>query len=313
MFKFNVSLAVIALVCFSCNSSSDSIQDVEKEQVVQTISFENYFQKISYAIGLDHGTAGHSFYANDRLKDKLDLEEIENGLVDYLSTNPLRIQPLGVDSILSMYLLADGNVDSSIISKTDGSYAIGLNEAIVLVSTFVARGIDQDIDVSLLTKGIKDGLNGVKSSYDLNDARQDLSSFYANVNKKNGEDFLAYNKNKDGIITTESGLQYQVFETGSGSSPNAADSVVVHYTGRFIDGQEFESSVPSGKPIQFAVLQVIKGWTEGLKLMKAGGQYRFFIPYDLAYGEVGSGAIEPFTTLIFDIELIKVIKYIPNH
>ena len=126
-------------------------------------------------------------------------------------------------------------------------------------------------------------------------------------NKAAGEKFLADNTAKPGVTTTASGLQYQVFTEGSGASPKASDSVTVHYKGTTIDGKEFDSSYSRNAPATFPLNRVIAGWTEGLQLMKEGGKYRFFIPSNLAYGERGAGRdIGPNSTLIFDVELIKV-------
>ncbi len=125
--------------------------------------------------------------------------------------------------------------------------------------------------------------------------------------RADGDKFIAENKDKDGIVVTDSGLQYRVIEAGEGDSPTASDQVTVHYTGKLIDGTVFDSSVERGEPTQFGVTQVIPGWVEGLQLMKPGAKYEFFIPQELAYGERGSqGAIPPFSALIFEVELIKI-------
>ena len=286
---------------------------LEPKLAVQTIAFDNYFQKISYAIGLDHGKAGVAFYSNAKLKGKFDLKAIEKGLVDYLNSEPLEIPSKAVDSILNLYLVEDGSVDSSKVSRSLGSYAIGVNEAIVLVSSFVDRHIENEIVPMTLVKGIQDGFNGVETNYSLEDAQFDLATYYADINKKVGEDFLNKNKENPNVFETASGLQYKIFENGTGVRPNTTDSVAVHYVGRFITGEEFESSLALEKPVRFSLFQVIKGWTEGLQLMREGAKYRFYIPYQLAYGENGGGPIEPFSALMFDIELVKVIKYTPNH
>src|SRR5690606_17937012 len=115
-------------------------------------------------------------------------------------------------------------------------------------------------------------------------------------------------KNKEGVKTTPSGLQYQVVTAGTGKSPGANDNVTVHYTGKLTDGTVFDSSVDRGEPATFGVSQVIPGWTEALQLMKEGDKWTIFIPQNLAYGEQGAGGgqIPPFATLIFEVELIKV-------
>ncbi|WP_407942390.1 FKBP-type peptidyl-prolyl cis-trans isomerase [Methylomonas rapida] len=126
-------------------------------------------------------------------------------------------------------------------------------------------------------------------------------------NKAAGEKFLSDNAKNAGVVTTASGLQYLVFSEGTGGSPKATDNVTVHYKGTTIDGKEFDSSYSRGEPATFPLNRVIAGWTEGLQLMKEGAKYRFFIPSNLAYGERGAGRdIGPNSTLIFDVELIKV-------
>lgn len=122
-----------------------------------------------------------------------------------------------------------------------------------------------------------------------------------------GQQFLQENAKRDGVKTTASGLQYEVITEGKGKSPKATDEVLVHYRGTLLDGTEFDSSYKRNEPISFPLNQVIKGWTEGVQLMKEGAKYRFFIPSNLAYGSRGAGgAIGPDETLVFEVELLKV-------
>jgi FKBP-type peptidyl-prolyl cis-trans isomerase FklB len=126
--------------------------------------------------------------------------------------------------------------------------------------------------------------------------------------KEEGVKFLAENAKKEGITVTKSGLQYEVLTEGTGKKPKATDTVRCHYEGRLLDGSVFDSSYKRNAPADFGLQQVIAGWTEGVQLMSEGSKFRFYIPYMLAYGEGGAGAmIPPFATLIFDVELIKVL------
>jgi len=128
-------------------------------------------------------------------------------------------------------------------------------------------------------------------------------------NKAEGEAFQAKNAQKPGVVTTASGLQYEILTAGNGSRPSATDSVTVHYKGTTLDGKEFDSSYRRGSPATFPLNRVIPGWTEGVQLMQEGAKYRFYIPSNLAYGTRGAGGdIGPNATLIFDIELIKIEK-----
>lgn len=131
----------------------------------------------------------------------------------------------------------------------------------------------------------------------------------AEKNAKLGQNFLAENAKKSNVKTTASGLQYLVLKEGSGRSPQASSKIKVHYEGTLIDGTIFDSSIARQQPVEFQLSQVIQGWVEGLQLMKPGAKYRFFIPSHLGYGQIGAGdIIEPNSTLIFDIELIEVLK-----
>ncbi len=181
----------------------------------------------------------------------------------------------------------------------------------------------KDLDLDAFSQGLKTAAAGQKSSLSDEEMTQVLTQYKrqsdakelivlkqkAEENAKAGKAFLQENAKKPGVKTTKSGLQYLVLKEGKGKSPSANSNVRVHYEGRLIDGTVFDSSIARQQPVDFRTAQVITGWTEGLQLMKVGAKYRFFIPADLAYGQIGSGdIIEPNSTLIFDIELLEIIK-----
>jgi FKBP-type peptidyl-prolyl cis-trans isomerase len=179
-----------------------------------------------------------------------------------------------------------------------------------------------DIDPDIMAKGIKDSLSGGKmlltdqEMSEVMDALQkemtikqsEKRNVLAEKNKKEGEDFLAENKTKEGVKTLPSGVQYKVVKEGTGKNPKVTDGVVAHYRGTLIDGTEFDSSYQRNEPATFKLDQVIKGWTEAVVLMKEGSKWQIFIPSNLAYGENGAGPIGPNATLVFDVELIKIIS-----
>jgi FKBP-type peptidyl-prolyl cis-trans isomerase len=186
--------------------------------------------------------------------------------------------------------------------------------------------IDIEIDNAAFQQGFNDGLNNAEPQLteeqiaeaikafetvmtakreEMQQAEQQASQMQADANLAEGSAFLAENGAKEGVVTTESGLQYRVLVAGSGAKPSVDSMVEVHYAGRLLDGTEFDSSVKRGVPAQFGVTQVIAGWTEALQLMPEGSKWELYIPADLAYGPGGTGPIGPNATLIFEVELLQ--------
>ena len=197
------------------------------------------------------------------------------------------------------------------------SYALGLG---------IGRQLEQmgatGLDIDDFATAIKDVLAGRETKVADSEAQTIVQEFFRQQEEKanaemaekgkkakaEGEQYLAENAGKEGVVTLPSGLQYKVLREGNGQKPKATDKVKCHYEGFLIDGTVFDSSVQRGEPAVFPLNQVIAGWTEGLQLMQEGAKYRFFIPYQLGYGERGAGAsIPPFATLVFDVELIEVV------
>ena len=167
-------------------------------------------------------------------------------------------------------------------------------------------------DFVLIKQGFVNGLLGFTEQMDGTQAGEYIQKTMNNIKygtvKEDGEKFLAENALKEGIITTESGLQYEVIKMGKGKKPSATDRVKVHYHGTLIDGTVFDSSVERGEPITFGLNQVIKGWTEGVQLMPIGSKFKFYIPQNLGYGSRSTGSIPPYSTLIFEVELLGIEK-----
>ena len=171
-----------------------------------------------------------------------------------------------------------------------------------------------ELDITDFSQGVKDALAGspvmerAEIEAVINEFFTRKSQEQAAKAKEEGARFLAENAKKEGVVTLPAGLQYQVLREGNGKKPKATDQVRCHYEGTLINGTVFDSSYKRGEPAVFGLNQVISGWTEGVQLMQEGAKYRFFIPYNLAYGERGAGQqIPPFAALIFDVELIEVI------
>ncbi|WP_306571326.1 FKBP-type peptidyl-prolyl cis-trans isomerase [Segatella buccae] len=188
------------------------------------------------------------------------------------------------------------------------SYALGIG-----IGRQLAQMGATDINTDDFGQAIKDAISG-RLQLDEQEAQMIVQDFFqrkseeqAKNAKAEGENFLAENGKKEGVVVLPSGLQYQVLREGNGNKPSATDQVECHYEGTLINGQVFDSSYKRGQTATFGLNQVIKGWTEGLQLMQEGAKYRFFIPYHLAYGAQGAGQnIPPYATLIFDVELVKM-------
>lgn len=191
------------------------------------------------------------------------------------------------------------------------SYALGLS----IGNNFLNSGI-KNLQVEDFVKGLTDVLNEKQPDITYDEAKEVINEFFIKlqkekmeINKKAGEEFLHINKGRAGVVELPSGLQYQVLKQGNGAKPKATDKVKCHYHGTLINGTVFDSSVQRGQPAVFGVNQVIPGWVEALQFMPVGSKWRLFIPSNLAYGEQGAGEmIEPNSTLIFDVELLDIVK-----
>jgi FKBP-type peptidyl-prolyl cis-trans isomerase FklB len=200
-------------------------------------------------------------------------------------------------------------------AKQKASYAIGQN---------IGKGLQKDevdVDSASLARGIRDALAGNKSLLTDEESKAALTALATEVrakqqikleqisvaNKKQGTEFLAANKTKDGVVTLPSGLQYKIEKEGNGPKPAPGDKVTCNYSGTLIDGKEFDSSYKRGQPVTFSVGEIIKGWNEALQLMPVGSKWQLFVPSDLAYGDRGAGQdIGPNSTLIFEVELLSI-------
>lgn len=190
------------------------------------------------------------------------------------------------------------------------SYALGLS----IGNNLLSSGI-RDLKIEKFNQAIQDVLGGVQPEMTYEEAKTTLDKFFKDladkINAQNiqvGKEFLENNAKKEGVVSLPSGLQYQVLQVGNGKKPGATDKVRCHYHGMLLDGTVFDSSVQRGEPAEFGVNQVIQGWVEALQLMQEGAKWRLFIPSDMAYGARGAGqSIPPHATLIFDVELIKVL------
>lgn len=190
------------------------------------------------------------------------------------------------------------------------SYALGLS----MGNNFIGSGVKK-LNIDDFAEALRAIYEDKEKKMTYDEAKQVVQSYFTKLeeessknNAQAGEDFLKENAKQADVHVTESGLQYQVVSEGKGPKPGINDAVTVHYTGRLIDGTVFDSSVERGEPATFGVGQVIPGWVEALQMMNEGASWRLFIPSNLAYGSHGTGPIQPNSTLIFDVQLLKVQK-----
>lgn len=291
MKKLNIFLVVAVIaasVLSSCNSNSTKMP-----------SLKNQIDSLNYAFGLANGNGIKQYYlaadsANaDSLNAKIEslLRGMDEGMKGDVAENP-ELAELGtnIGNALKEQKTAGLMGDSSLT-----------------------------VDIKLIKQGLVNGMKGSNIQMTAEEAQTYLNATMQKLqekrmqeqngpNKAAGEVFLKENAKKAGVVTTASDLQYEVIKKGTGALPNDTSRVKVHYHGTLIDGTVFDSSVDRGEPAVFGVNQVIKGWTEALKLMPVGSKYKLYIPQELAYGSQSMGNIKPFSALIFEVELIGIEK-----
>lgn len=292
MKKLNIFLAVALMTAFvftSCDNNKTKLP-----------TLKNQLDSLNYAFGLANGNGIKQYYlaadsANaDSLKIKIAslLKGLNDGLNSKVDEKHPELSELGK------------NIGSALKEQT--------KTGLMGDSTLV-------VDIDIIKQGLINGLKGSTVQMKPEEAQMYLQTTMQKIqeqkmerqfgaNKTAGEKFLATNKSKAGVITTASGLQYEVIKKGNGPLPTDTSRVKVHYHGTLIDGTTFDSSIDRGEPAVFGVNQVIKGWTEALKLMPVGSKYKLYIPQELAYGGQDQGAIKPFSALIFDVELLSIEK-----
>ncbi len=253
---------------------------------VATIVLETTLDSINYAFGVANGTDVRAYVlAEDTTGDGFnEFVKAVNAGLKKKCINPQNI--------------AMGEQIGKTIKEQEANGLVGVEQLVT--------------DFELIKQGFINGLYQDESQFTQQEAADYIQNAIASLKygqtKQEGEEFLAANATKDGIIVTESGLQYEVIKMGKGPKPSATDRVRVHYHGTLIDGTVFDSSVERGEPITFGLNQVIAGWTEGVQLMPVGSKFRFYIPQELGYGAREAGSIPPYSTLIFEVELLDIEK-----
>lgn len=255
---------------------------------------------LSYAFGLTQ-TQGFKDYMVHQLRvDSANIGDLVKGLVDGAAGKDAQSQIAYVEGLKIGKMIAESWVSglTSDVYADDSTKSIDKDN---LVAGFIAGvlGKDQKFTMEEAQTYVQEVMTAA------NDKKMEAQF---GENREAGEKFLAENKTKEGVQVTPSGLQYKVIKQGKGAVPTATDKVSVHYRGTLIDGTEFDSSYKRNKPTEFAANQVIKGWTEALTMMPVGSKWEIYIPQELAYGSRNQGQIKPFSTLIFEVELLDIVK-----
>lgn len=298
--KVIIALAIVVASAFSIEGfAAKKKEKTQKKPERSVVELSSQSDTLSYVAGMS----------------------MTQGLVDFLQ-HSLKVDTAYMADFIS-------GVEKAIESGDDPqfkAYMAGMEIAKQLKEKMLpgmARELQDSPDSlveELAYRGFIDALQGDTTYYNIDDASllfKDLMSEAKEAkteklygeNRRAGEQFLAENAKKEGVVTTESGLQYKVLVEGKGEKPQASDRVKVNYEGRLVDGTVFDSSAKHGdKPLEFRANQVIKGWTEALTLMPVGSKWELYIPYDLAYGERDSGKIKPYSALVFTVELVEIVK-----
>ena len=298
--KVIIALAIVVASAFSIEGfAAKKKEKTQKKPEKSVVELSSQSDTLSYVAGMS----------------------MTQGLVDFLQ-HSLKVDTAYMADFIS-------GVEKAIESGDDPqfkAYMAGMEIAKQLKEKMLpgmARELQDSPDSlvkELAYRGFIDALQGDTTYYNIDDASllfKDLMSEAKEAkteklygeNRRAGEQFLAENAKKEGVVTTESGLQYKVLVEGKGEKPQASDRVKVNYEGRLVDGTVFDSSAKHGdKPLEFRANQVIKGWTEALTLMPVGSKWELYIPYDLAYGERDSGKIKPYSALVFTVELVEIVK-----
>lgn len=287
MKKINILLAVVAVFALLVSSCSDSKP--------KSVKLENDLDSLNYAFGYSNGKILKEYH--------LSKDTTGNGMESLLK---------GIYAGLDEKVVEDEETKAVVDMGTMIGNQLRTNKDFYGDSTL-------KMDFNLLRQGLINGISEFKGEFTgetaqkyFNETMQKLQSVKIEANYKEnklaGELFLKENATKAGIVTTASGLQYEVIKEGKGPKPVETDKVKVHYHGTLVDGTVFDSSVQRGEPAEFGVNQVIKGWIEGIQLMSVGSKYKFYIPQELAYGPQERGQIKPFSALIFEVELIAIVK-----
>jgi len=318
-------LALTLIISTGCNSTSEN---KEKTAEISPVP-KTYEDKLSYSLGILASSSVIEKLEQSKLTHLIVPEKMVKGINDFVAGKEIEIEPKQAKENLNRFfrkLQEDGQIgEMQQKDKEVLSYSIGVDAIREIYGQITESGIDSIIDVNIVLIAMNDFILNRKVHINANDSRAMIEEYFAKANQKNktnqlkefeenkqkGIAYLEENKKRKGIKVTQSGLQLEVIKEGKGKQPKLGDTVEVHYTGTFINGTKFDSSVDRNEPFVFVIdynYPVISGWVEGAQLMKEGGKYKIVLPSELAYKDNLGSPIPPYSTLIFDIEILSVNK-----
>ena len=303
-------------------------------QNMTSVSIETEADSVSYVLGAYQGETMIENFERSKIDSLVNMDLYFEAFNAVTNDKDLKINPDSSQGVLQQFFQKWQTSQMLVAQDTTGtvsafipeqsivdsiSYLLGADFGKGLVNNFKKDGMDSILSVPLIIEGYVSALKNDELKINPKENMEMVDAFFKNLqedkmesqfgdNKRAGEEYLAINRGLETVTVTESGLQYEIIVEGNGSIPTAADKVKVHYHGTFISGEVFDSSVDRGEPATFGVTQVISGWTEALQLMPVGSKWKLSIPYDLAYGVQERGSIPPYSMLIFEVEVIEIVK-----
>lgn len=306
--KKTILAAILGMALVTaCNSETKE----GEEQAQEKVQLETLEDRVSYSLGLDRASEIINIINTNKLNEKFNMKDIEKGMINIFSKGSPQFSEEEANQTISSYMMQMNQgaaVDPE--QKKNAGIAIGEMDALTVKNSLDRKDVFANLNSELMVRGVKDGFGDQKNLLiPVEETKEIIMGYFGDIYKKEGQEFLNENKEKEGVMVTESGLQYEVIQEGDGSKrPSLEEKVTVHYTGTLIDGTIFDSSYERNEPTSFPVNGVIRGWQEGLQLMSPGAKFKFYIPQDLAYGQnpPPGSTIHPFATLIFEVELIEI-------
>jgi FKBP-type peptidyl-prolyl cis-trans isomerase len=311
MKKILLFLPLFALAT-ACDSTDEDENSKENQEIVigdpgkayDDVKLLSLEDRVAYSVGYNSTEDAREWLDSKEFSPYFDRAKTRDGFfkgIEFADS----VTAQEYNSYLMLYFQTQGSFDTTNIKPTEASYYMGYLRGYELRKSFEFKNIYNKLSLNVLRKGYKDGLYNTEPLVALSEQNTIITEYFSSLTKTEGQDFLAQNKGKKGIVETKSGLQYEVIEKGKGEKPSINSTVSVYYTLRDISYRVLESNANDPTPVSFPLGNVIAGWQEGLQLMQRGGKYRLYVPYELGYGEQGSPPkIQPYSTLIFEIELI---------